>query len=243
MEIPAPAWETCSKCSVWSLQSLPGSPLTTCAWICVVLSDLLSSGESVYTNPKSSAITEAGAEQLQALLRNSAPAPHYRQGSAVTPKGLLGSVSICASCTSRLPPILPGHLPYVREVPAGSCPALSSPSSTRTSSLCEKGSCRILSCSPVTSPGGNTEPSFGEGCGQAMPALGGGAAVRNGGGTVITLMAAKEGSFEEKISPLPYKKLKGIRHRKPSSKEDGVKGSLKKIPRLSRAQCSWMCQE
>lgn len=36
-----------------------------------MLSDLLASGESVYTNPKSSAIKETGAEQLQTLLLNS----------------------------------------------------------------------------------------------------------------------------------------------------------------------------
>lgn len=95
-------------------QGVPGSPLTTCAWICVLLSDLLSSGESVYTNPKSSAIKEAGAEQLQALL-NSA------------------SQSSCSSdsraCWDHLNLCLL-HPPNLL-------------SSARTSSLCQKGSCRM----------------------------------------------------------------------------------------------------
>lgn len=95
-----PDWETCSRCGACRASLAP--PPTT--RLCLELSDLLSSGESVYTNPKSSAIKEAGAEQLQALLLSSArvPAPHHRQESPGTPERLLGSLSIC--CTPKFPP-------------------------------------------------------------------------------------------------------------------------------------------
>lgn len=43
----------------------------TCAWICVDLSDLLSSGGSVYTNPESSTVERLELNDFRVLLSNS----------------------------------------------------------------------------------------------------------------------------------------------------------------------------
>lgn len=44
---------------------------TTCAWIYLDLSDLLSSGESVYTNPESSTVKRLELNNFRLLLSNS----------------------------------------------------------------------------------------------------------------------------------------------------------------------------
>lgn len=57
---------------MWSLQNVPAPPSPTmCAWICLALSDLLSSGESVYTNPESSVVKRLDLSNFRLLLLNS----------------------------------------------------------------------------------------------------------------------------------------------------------------------------
>lgn len=94
----------CGICKAYLFLSL-----TMCAWICLDLSDLLSSGESVYTNPESSTVKRLDLNNFRLLLLHSdiqtellffITAGRGREDLLVTfsaCKRLRGSARICAS--------------------------------------------------------------------------------------------------------------------------------------------------